>query len=138
MEEKKPPVPPLEILLVEDDETYALMARREFEKSSLAVNLSVAKDGEEALQFLRREGVFANAPRADLVLLDLNLPKKSGREVLAELKGDKRLSLVPVVTLTASPDTRDIAAAYGVSYREGTSKIGWLKELIKVLEKQPG
>jgi CheY-like chemotaxis protein len=72
----------------------------------------VAKDGVEALAFLRREGRYAEAKTPDLILLDLNLPRKSGREVLAEIKGDEQLRMIPVVVLTTSADEQDIARAY--------------------------
>jgi CheY-like chemotaxis protein len=92
----------VEILLIEDSEPDIELTRQGLLKGHLTNRLHVAYDGEEAMTFLRREGKFAKAPRPDLILLDLNLPRKDGREVLAEIKRDKDLRLIPVVVLTTS------------------------------------
>ncbi len=104
----------VEILLVEDSPTDALLAKEALENSELATNLHVVKDGVEALGFLRGEGQFKGAPRPGLILLDLNLPKKDGREVLSEIKSDEKLMRIPVVVLTTSSSEADILKAYGL------------------------
>src|SRR5512142_1825592 len=86
-----------EILLVEDNPVDVLVTRRALEEGRVCNNLSVVEDGEEAMDFLSRRGKYSHAPRPDLILLDLNLPKKSGREVLAEIKEDPELLHIPVV-----------------------------------------
>ncbi len=100
----------MEILLVEDNRVAARFAMAALEKGNVPHRLSLVFDGEEALKFLRQEEIFARAPRPDLVLLDLGLPKKDGREVLAELRADSELRDIPVVVVTASEDERDILA----------------------------
>ena len=106
---------PIEILLVEDspgDVTLTIEALRD---AKVANNLHVARDGEEAMRFLRQEGGFADKPRPDLILLDLNMPRKDGREVLADLKLDPELKRIPVVVLTTSQSEDDVAAVYNLS-----------------------
>ena len=103
---------PIEILLVEDspsDTDLTLEALKDFKVRN---HVSVVEDGVMALQFLRREGPFAEAPRPDLIMLDLNLPRKDGREVLAEIKKDDNLRLIPVVVLTTSRADQDILRSY--------------------------
>jgi CheY-like chemotaxis protein len=103
------------ILVVEDDEMdYELIERsvRSLEKAGLRYDLHWAKDGAEALNFLFRKGKFADAPRPNLILLDLKLPKKSGMEVLEAIKGDERLRKIPVVVLTVSTDEEEMVRAY--------------------------
>jgi CheY-like chemotaxis protein len=102
----------VDVLLVEDDPGDVLMTREAFEHHKLRNNLHVVADGVEALQFLRREGEHADAPRPGLVLLDLNLPRKDGREVLAEIKSDESLRSIPVVVLTTSEAEEDILRSY--------------------------
>ncbi|MDO8209899.1 response regulator [Conexibacter sp. CPCC 206217] len=103
---------PIDVLLVEDDPGDTLMIREAFEDNKVRNTLACVKDGVEAMQYLRREGEYADAPRPDLVLLDLNLPRKDGREVLAEIKGDDRLSTIPVVVLTTSQAEEDVLRSY--------------------------
>lgn len=105
---------PVEILPVEDSPTDALLAKEALEYSKLANNLHTVTDGVEALAFLRGEGQHTGVPRPDLILLDLNLPKKDGREVLAEIKTDERLKRIPVVVLTTSKSEADVLTAYGL------------------------
>lgn len=105
---------PIEILLVEDNPGDADLAREALENSKIRNTLSVVGDGEEALAFLHRSGKYAAAPRPDLILLDLNLPRKSGREVLAEIKSDENLKRIPVVILTVSKDEEDILESYNL------------------------
>jgi CheY-like chemotaxis protein len=103
---------PIEVLLVEDDPGDELMTREAFEENKVRNTLHVARDGEEALDFLNRRGAFVDAPRPDLVLLDLNLPKFDGRQVLAEIKADEDLRTIPVVVLTTSGAEEDILRSY--------------------------
>jgi CheY-like chemotaxis protein len=102
----------IEILLVEDNPGDVLLTREALRDSKMRNRLHVAADGVEALAFLRREGRHAGAPAPDLILLDLNLPRKDGREVLAEVKADPALRHIPVVILTSSQAEQDIARAY--------------------------
>lgn len=103
---------PIEILLVEDSLGDVRLTQEALREGKVHNRLSVVPDGVEALAFLRREGRHASAPRPDVILLDLNLPRKDGREVLAELKSDERLRRIPVVILTTSQDERDVLRAY--------------------------
>ncbi|MFP4894907.1 response regulator [Paraburkholderia sp. EG304] len=102
------------ILLVEDSPTDVLMTREAFEDYKVPNPLHVVQDGEEAMDFLRRKGRHHDAPRPGLIILDLNLPKKSGREVLQELKTDPELMSIPVVVLTTSKSEKDVARSYGL------------------------
>lgn len=102
----------IQILLVEDDPGDVLITREAFAENKVRNNLSVVADGETAMAFLRREGDFAAAPRPDLILLDLNLPRKAGHEVLAEIKSDADLQRIPVVVLTTSDAEEDIVRSY--------------------------
>src|SRR6202012_3852360 len=103
---------PIDVLLVEDDEGDVLMTREAFEFYKVSNTLHVVTDGEQALQFLRRQGQYADAPRPGLILLDVNLPRVSGLEVLAELKKDPTLLRIPVVMLTTSQAEEDILRSY--------------------------
>jgi CheY-like chemotaxis protein len=104
----------VEILLVEDDEGDILMVREAFDYYKIHNALHVVNDGDKALQFVKRKGEFAEAPRPDLVLLDLNLPGRNGLEVLAELKADPALRIIPVVILTTSQAEEDILRSYSL------------------------
>ena len=104
---------PINLLLVEDSPTDQLMTREALEHAKVLLNLHVVEDGIQTMDFLRRTGKFAAAPRPDLILLDLNLPRKDGREVLSEIKSDPALKKIPVVVLTTSKAAEDIAHAYG-------------------------
>jgi CheY-like chemotaxis protein len=103
---------PVEVLLVEDDPGDVLMTREAFADNKVRNRLTVVSDGEEALAYLRREGRYAEAIRPDLILLDLNLPRRDGREVLAEIKSDEVLHQIPVVVLTTSQSEEDILRSY--------------------------
>ena len=103
---------PIEVLLVEDSPGDVRLTREAFKDAKVHINLHVASDGIDAMAFLRREGEHANAPRPDLILLDLNLPKKDGRQVLAELKESPTLKCIPVVILTTSASETDIQGSY--------------------------
>ncbi|MFF5336141.1 response regulator [Streptomyces sp. NPDC013181] len=106
------PVEPIEVLLVEDDPGDELMTREAFEDNKIRNTLHVVRDGEEALDFLYRRGAHTAAPRPDLILLDLNLPKYDGRQVLEQIKQDPELALIPVVVLTTSSAEEDILRSY--------------------------
>ncbi|MBT2898788.1 MULTISPECIES: response regulator [unclassified Streptomyces] len=106
------PVQPIEVLLVEDDPGDELMTREAFEDNKIRNTLHVVRDGQEALDFLYQRGEYTEAPRPDLVLLDLNLPKYDGRQVLEQIKGDPELALIPVVVLTTSSAEEDILRSY--------------------------
>ena len=103
---------PIEILLVEDSPGDARLTIEALKEAKVLNHISIAEDGVEAMAFLRQEGEHAAAPRPDLILLDLNLPRKDGREVLAEVKADESLALIPVVVLTTSQAEQDIAKSY--------------------------
>jgi CheY-like chemotaxis protein len=103
---------PVEILLVEDNPGDAELTLETLRESKLLNHMSVVDDGVEAMAYLRREGRYLDAVRPDLILLDLNLPKKDGREVLAEIKTDERLRRIPVVVLTTSSAEQDILKTY--------------------------
>jgi CheY-like chemotaxis protein len=103
---------PIEVLLVEDDPGDVLMTKEAFNEHKVPNRLNVVSDGAEALAYLRREGPYADAVRPDLVLLDLNLPRRDGREVLAEIKNDERLHQIPVIVLTTSEAEEDILCSY--------------------------
>jgi two-component system response regulator len=103
-----------EILLVEDSPTDVLMTQEALEGSRVLNRLHVVSDGVEALEFLHQQNLFTGAPRPDLILLDLNLPRKDGREVLAEIKQDASLRLIPVVVLTTSKAEEDVLRSYGL------------------------
>jgi CheY-like chemotaxis protein len=103
---------PIDILLVEDDPGDVLMTREAFEHHKIRNALHVVSDGVEALEFLNREGRFESAPRPGLILLDLNLPRKDGRELLGEIKQDPELRTIPVVVLTTSEAEEDILRSY--------------------------
>ncbi|MCX5402216.1 response regulator [Streptomyces sp. NBC_00102] len=106
------PVQPIEVLLVEDDPGDELMTREAFEDNKIRNTLHVVRDGQEALDFLYRRGPHAGAPRPDLILLDLNLPKYDGRQVLEQIKSDAELATIPVVVLTTSSAEEDILRSY--------------------------
>jgi CheY-like chemotaxis protein len=104
----------VDVLLVEDDDGDVLMTKEAFEYYRIRNRLHVVSDGEQALQFLRRTGPFADVPRPGLILLDVNLPRRSGLEVLAELKQDPDLLVIPVVMLTTSRAEEDIVRSYSL------------------------
>jgi CheY-like chemotaxis protein len=113
---------PVDVLLVEDDEGDVLMTREAFDFYKLRNTLHVVTDGEQAMQFLRRTGPYADAPRPGLILLDVNLPRLSGLEVLAQLKQDPELLDVPVVMLTTSQADEDIIRSYKLHANAYVSK----------------
>ena len=105
-------IQPVEILLVEDNPVDILMTKKAFSSGRIYGNLHVAEDGEEAMNFLYKRGKYSSAPLPDMILLDLNLPRKDGREVLAEVKGDPSLRTIPVIILTTSRDDEDVRKSY--------------------------
>jgi CheY-like chemotaxis protein len=113
---------PIDVLLVEDDEGDVLMTREALDEGKILNRLHVAGDGVEALAFLRREGPHANAARPDLVLLDLNLPRVDGRQVLQEIKADDDLRRIPVVVLTTSEAEEDVLRSYDLHANAYVSK----------------
>ncbi len=108
----QPTTKPVDVLLVEDDPGDVLLTEETLLGSKIRTNLHVVGDGVEALAFLRREGVYEGVPRPDLILLDLNMPRKDGREVLAEIKEDQDLKTIPVAVLTTSSQDEDILKSY--------------------------
>ncbi|MBI5740158.1 MAG: response regulator [Nitrospirae bacterium] len=103
---------PIEVLLVEDNPADVRLMRESLKDSKVRNYLHVVNDGEEAMSFLRREGKYSGVPRPDLIMLDLNLPKKDGREVLEEIKNDPELKQIPVVIVTTSSADEDIVKSY--------------------------
>ena len=105
---------PIDVLLVEDDPGDVLMTREAFEDHKVQNNLEVVSDGVDAVAYLRKKGRYADATTPDLILLDLNLPRKDGREVLAEIKADENLRSIPVVVLTTSEAEEDVVRSYSL------------------------
>jgi two-component system response regulator len=103
---------PVEILLVEDNPADVALTEEALQDSKMLNHLTVVKDGVEAMEYLHREGKYQSAPRPDLILLDLNLPRKTGREVLEEIRADPNLTFIPVVIMTVSKDEKDIYETY--------------------------
>ena len=127
----------VEILLVEDNPGDIRLTQEALKEGKILNNLSIVTDGVEAMAFLRREGRYGNAPRPELILLDLNLPKKDGREVLAEIKTDPNLKLIPVVVLTSSEAEQDILKSYKLHANCYISKpVDWdqFMEVVKSIE----
>jgi two-component system, chemotaxis family, response regulator Rcp1 len=125
---------PVEILLVEDNPGDVRLTQEALRESKVRNNLHVAVDGVEALAYLRREGRYAEVTRPDLVLLDLNLPRKDGREVLAEMKEDEQLRRIPVVVLTTSRAEQDIVKTYNLHANCYISKPVDLDQFITVVK----
>lgn len=127
-------VKPVEILLVEDNPADVRLTKEALKEAKVINHLTVLKDGAEALLFLRREGPYANAPRPHLILLDLNLPKKDGREVLAEIKDDEKLKRIPVVVLTTSQNEQDVLKTYNLHANCYVTKPVDLEQFITVVK----
>jgi CheY-like chemotaxis protein len=125
---------PVEILLVEDNEGDVGLIEEVFEEAKIRNNLHVAEDGEEAMLYLHGEGKFSGSPRPDIILLDLNLPKKDGREVLREIKEDNTLRNIPVVILMTSNAEKDILRAYDLHANAYINKPLDFDQFIKVVE----
>ena len=127
-------VKPVEILLVEDNPGDAELTREGLARGKVRNNLTVLDDGEQAMAFLRREGQYATAIRPDLILLDLNLPRKNGREVLAEIRADERLDQIPVVILTSSKDEEDVLKSYRLHANCYITKPVKFDQFVKIVE----
>ena len=125
---------PVEILLVEDNKGDVGLIEEVFEEAKIRNNLHVAEDGEEAMLYLHGEGKFSGSPRPDIILLDLNLPKKDGREVLREIKEDNNFRNIPVVILTTSNAEKDILRAYDLHANAYINKPLDFDQFIKVVE----
>jgi len=121
------------ILLVEDDPADVELTRYTIEKSKVLIELQVVGDGVEALAFLRREGKYADAPRPDLILLDLNMPRMDGRAFLSEMRADDQLKTIPVVVLTTSQTDEDIYRSYHLGANCYITKPVGLEEFTKVV-----
>ena len=124
----------IEILLVEDSPGDVRLTKEALKEGKVHNNLSVVVDGEQAMAFLQRRDQFANAPRPDLILLDLNLPKKDGREVLAEVKADAKLRSIPVVILTTSKAEEDVLRSYQLNANCYVTKPVDLEQFIRVVK----
>ena len=125
---------PIEILLVEDNPGDVRLTKEALKEDKVRNNLHVVEDGLAALDWLRREGKYDSAPRPDIILLDLNLPKKDGREVLSEIKTDNDLKRIPVVVLTTSKDEEDVLRAYNFNANCYITKPVDLEQFIRVVK----
>ncbi|BAZ11939.1 response regulator receiver domain protein [Calothrix sp. NIES-4071] len=125
---------PIEVLLVEDNPGDVLLTKIALEDSKISVNLNVVEDGVEAMAFLRKQGKYINMPHPDIILLDFNLPRKDGREVLAEVKADKNLKRIPVVVLTTSQAEEDILKAYNLAANCYISKPVDFDQFVKIVQ----
>jgi CheY-like chemotaxis protein len=123
-----------EVLLVEDSPGAVRLTREALREGKIRNNLSVVSDGVEAMEFLRREGKYADAPRPDIVLLDLNMPRKDGREVLAEMKSDENLKRIPVVILSTSEAEQDILKTYDLHANCYLTKPVDLEQFISIVK----
>ncbi|GAA4686716.1 response regulator [Streptomyces chumphonensis] len=126
---------PVDILLVEDDPGDELMTREAFEDNKIGNTLHVVRDGQEALDFLYQRGAHEGAPRPDLILLDLNLPKYDGRQVLEQIKSDESLTHIPVVVLTTSSAEEDILRSYRLHANAYVTKPVDLEQFIAAIRK---
>ncbi len=124
----------IEILMVEDNPADARLTKEAFKDAKVLNNMHVVPDGEEAMMFLKKAGKYNESPRPDLILLDLNLPKKDGREVLSEIKMDQDLKRIPVVILTTSEDDKDIFTAYDLHANAYVKKPVDLDQFMKIVE----
>ncbi|MEU1394343.1 MULTISPECIES: response regulator [unclassified Nonomuraea] len=124
---------PIDVLLVEDDQGDILLTREAFDLNKVRNRLNVVNDGEQAMAYLRREGVYAGAPRPDLILLDLNLPRMNGLEVLSEVKADATLRTIPVVILTTSEAEEDILHSYRLHANAYVAKPVDFEQFIRVV-----
>ncbi|MGI5286950.1 response regulator [Nonomuraea polychroma] len=124
---------PIEVLLVEDDQGDILLTKEAFDFNKVRNRLNVVNDGEQAMAYLRREDGYADAPRPDLILLDLNLPRMSGMEVLREVKADSTLRMIPVVILTTSEAEEDIIHSYQLHANAYVSKPVDFEQFIRVV-----
>ena len=124
----------INLLLVEDNPADVRLTEEALKEGRVPISLSVATDGVEAVDFVFRRGRHRNAPRPDLILLDLNLPRKSGREVLSEIKGDPELKQIPILVMTTSTAEQDVARAYSLNANCYIAKPVELAEFISVVQ----
>lgn len=132
------PTQPIEILLVEDSASDAKLTLKAFRETAQDRNVRIVADGVEAIAFLRRQGDYTQCPRPQLILLDLNLPKKNGLEVLAEIKADPDLRSIPVIVLTTSEDERDIFTSYQLQancYIRKPFHLQQLRNMVNLIDK---
>jgi len=129
---------PIQVLLIEDNPDDVRLAREALEDAKVRNQISVVQDGVEAMSFLRREGRYADAPHPDLILLDLNLPQKDGREALAEIEADENLRRIPVVILTSSQAEQDIVKAHDLHANAFISKPVDLEQFLLAVKSIPG
>lgn len=128
---------PIEILLVEDNKGDVRLTVEALKEGKVLNNMTVAEDGEKAMAVLRRQGHYASIPRPDIILLDLNLPKKDGREVLEDIKNDDSLKVIPVVVLTTSEDEQDVLRSYKLHANCYVTKpvdLGQFLNVVKTIE----
>ncbi len=124
---------PIQILLVEDNEGDIFLTTLAFEQSGIQFNLNVVKDGKEALEFLNRNGKFSYSPSPELILLDINLPKKNGHEVLKSVKENEQLKHIPVIMLTTSSSQKDIDLAFSNGAASFVTKSTEVKEFLSTV-----
>ena len=127
----------MEILMAEDSPSDAFIVKEALKRAGGSSNLHVVRDGVEAMAYLRREGQYRHAARPDIILLDLNMPRKDGREVLAEVKHDEKLRSIPIIVLTSSNAEQDVSKAYELNancYITKPTDFSKFKELIKAIE----
>ena len=125
---------PVEILLAEDNPGDVMLVKKALKQGKIANNLHVTTDGVDALNFLREEGEYEDTPRPDLILLDLNMPRKDGKEVLKELQADEELCRIPVVVLTSSESEEDIARSYELNANAYLTKPVEFDGFIEIVE----
>lgn len=123
---------PAQVLLVEDNAGDIRLLKEAFKEAGLTCKLNIARDGEQAMAFLYHRGLYVNSPRPALILLDLNLPRKDGREVLAEIKKEKLLRTIPVVILSTSTNPDDVRRAYDLHANCYLAKPGDIESLIRI------
>jgi CheY-like chemotaxis protein len=125
---------PIRLLMAEDDREDQMFVRKAFERSHLVNVLDIVEDGEQLLDFLRRRGRYEGARRPDLLLLDLNMPKKDGREALQEMKADPELRRIPVVVMTSSAAEEDVIRSYDLGISSYIQKPVTFRKLVEVIE----
>jgi CheY-like chemotaxis protein len=138
MKKSESSIQPVDILLVEDSPADVRLTREALREAKVLNTLHVVKDGVDALAFLRQQGQFAGSPRPSLILLDLNLPRKDGREVLAEIKAEENLKRIPVVVLTTSKAEEDIVRAYNLHANAYITKPVGLTQFFDVIRALEG
>jgi CheY-like chemotaxis protein len=138
MSQLKDTVSPVKILLVDDDEGDVILTQKALQSGKLLCSLSVVEDGVQAMAFLKQEGEYSQAPRPDLILLDLNMPRMDGRETLSKIKDDDDLKNIPVVVLTTSEADRDVVQSYNLQASCYVTKPVDLKQFSDVVQSLKG